>query len=239
MLFLSIIKASLVSYPKKKNKNLDTNEGHKFMRKLQFVKSKLKEWNKKSFMVLKERKKSILTDIASINAIEQGGNMSPELSVKRALRKGEWKELLLRKEVHWRQKARVMWVKEGDCNSKFFHRVANDSRNRMYIKILENGGALLDNNDSISEEILHFLKKKKKYLCTSPLAKSWRLEGLDWSPISAGSASWLELPITEKEICKAIFQLDRDKAPRPNGFTIAMFQECCNVIKEDLARVFS
>ncbi|RVW23363.1 hypothetical protein CK203_100781 [Vitis vinifera] len=180
------------------------------MRKLQFVKSKLKEWNKKSFMVLKERKKSILTDIASINAIEQGGNMSPELSVKRALRKGEWKELLLRKEVHWRQKARVMWVKEGDCNSKFFHRVANDSRNRMYIKILENGGALLDNNDR-----------------------------LDWSPISAGSASWLELPITEKEICKAIFQLDRDKAPRPNGFTIAMFQECCNVIKEDLARVIA
>ena len=40
-------------------------EGHKFMRKLQLVKSKLKEWNK-------EKKKSILNDIASTDAIEQG-----------------------------------------------------------------------------------------------------------------------------------------------------------------------
>ena len=32
-------------------------EGHKFMRKLQFVKAKLKEWNKASFGELNERKK--------------------------------------------------------------------------------------------------------------------------------------------------------------------------------------
>ena len=32
-------------------------EGHKFMRKLQFVKAKLKYWNKVSFGELNERKK--------------------------------------------------------------------------------------------------------------------------------------------------------------------------------------
>ena len=32
-------------------------EGHKFMRRLQFVKAKLKEWNKVSFGELNERKK--------------------------------------------------------------------------------------------------------------------------------------------------------------------------------------
>ena len=31
---------------------------------------------------------------------------------------------------------------------------------------------------------------------------------------------------TEEEISKAIFQLDRDKALRPDGFTIAVFQDC-------------
>ena len=39
-----------------------------------------KEWNKASFRELKERKKNILTNIASIDAIEQEGNLSPELS---------------------------------------------------------------------------------------------------------------------------------------------------------------
>ncbi|RVX15357.1 hypothetical protein CK203_009112 [Vitis vinifera] len=45
-------------------------EGYKFMKKLQFVKSKLKEWNKVSFGELKDRKKNILANIASIDAIE-------------------------------------------------------------------------------------------------------------------------------------------------------------------------
>ena len=37
------------------------------MKKLQFVKSKLKEWNRVSFIGLKERKKNILANITSID----------------------------------------------------------------------------------------------------------------------------------------------------------------------------
>ena len=55
-------------------------EGHKFIRKLQFFKAKLKEWNKESFGVLKERKKSILNEIANIDVVEQEGVLSSELS---------------------------------------------------------------------------------------------------------------------------------------------------------------
>ncbi|RVW62761.1 Transposon TX1 uncharacterized 149 kDa protein [Vitis vinifera] len=118
-------------------------EGHKFMRRLQYVKAKLKEWNKFSFGELKEKKKSILNDLANFDAIEQEGG------------------------------------------------------------------------------------------------ESWGVEGLDWSPISEESALRLDSPFTEEEISKAIFQLDRDKAPGPDGFTIAVFQECWDVIKEDLVRVFA
>ena len=77
------------------------------MRKLQFFKSKLKKWNKESFGELKERKKRILNDIVNIDVVEQEGNLSPELTTQRALTKKELEELLLREEVHWRQKARV------------------------------------------------------------------------------------------------------------------------------------
>ncbi|RVW70180.1 hypothetical protein CK203_057138 [Vitis vinifera] len=98
-------------------------EGHKFMRRLQFVKANLKEWNKVSFGELNERKKNILNGLANLDAIEQ-------------------------------------------------------------------------------------------------------------------SASRLDSSFTEEEISKAIFQLDRDKAPGPDGFTIAIFQDCWDVVKEDLVRVF-
>ncbi|RVW92050.1 hypothetical protein CK203_037097 [Vitis vinifera] len=133
-------------------------EGHKFMRKLQFIKAKLKEWNKASFGEL----------------------------IQRALRKGELEELILREEIHWRQKARVKWVKEGDCNSSFFHKVANGKRNRKFIKELENeSGLMLNNSESIKEEILRYFEK----LYASPSGEPWRVEGLDWSPISGESAS--------------------------------------------------
>lgn len=49
-------------------------EGHRFMKRLHYVKSKLKQWNKVSFGSIKERKKDILEDIVIIVVCEQEGN---------------------------------------------------------------------------------------------------------------------------------------------------------------------
>ena len=49
----------------------------------------------------------------------------------------------------------------------------------------------------------------------------------------------MDSPFTEEEIFKVIFQLDRDKASGPDGFTIAVFQDCWDVIKENLVRAFA
>nr|CAN66499.1 hypothetical protein VITISV_010636 [Vitis vinifera] len=87
----------------------------------------------------------------------------------------------------------------------------------------------------LKEEILLYFEK----LYASPTGESWSVEGLDWSPISEKSALRLDSPFIEEEISKAIFQLDRDKAPGPDGFTIAVFQDCWDVIKEELVRVFA
>ena len=80
--------------------------------------------------------------------------------------------------------------------------MANDRRNKKYIKVLENErGLVLNNAESITEEILLYFEK----LYVSPIGKSWRVEGLDWSPISEESASRLDSLFIEEEISKAIF----------------------------------
>ena len=75
-------------------------------------------------------------------------------------------------------------------------------RNRKFIKVLENErGLVFNNSESIIEEILLYFEK----LYVSPIGESWRVEGLDWSPISEESASRLDSPFIEEEISKAIF----------------------------------
>ena len=39
--------------------------------------------------------------------------------------KKEINETLIRKEVMWSQRSRALWIKCGDCNTKFFHATAN------------------------------------------------------------------------------------------------------------------
>ncbi|RVW97045.1 Transposon TX1 uncharacterized 149 kDa protein [Vitis vinifera] len=210
-------------------------EGHKFMRKLKFVKSKLKEWNIMTFGDLKERKKLILTDLSRIDLIEQEGNLNSDLVLERTLKRRELEDVLLKEEVQWRQKSRIKWIKEGDCNSKFFHRVATGRKSRKFIKsLISERGETLNNIEDISEEIVNFFGN----LYSKPVGESWRVEGIDWVPISGESGVWLDRPFTEEEVRRAVFQLNKEKAPGPDGFTIAVYQECWDVIKEDLMRVF-
>ena len=130
------------------------------MRKLQFIKAKSKVWNRDVFGDLKEEKNNIFSDISRIDSIEQEGNLTHDLYLLGALRKRELETLLLKEEVHWRQKSRVKWIREGDCNSKFFHRVTNGRWRRKLINSFESKeGVILDNLDNISEEILGFFSE--------------------------------------------------------------------------------
>ena len=49
----------------------------------------------------------------------------------------EWVDL---EEVSWRQKSREIWLKEGDRNTGFFHRMANSHRRRNSITSIRING---------------------------------------------------------------------------------------------------
>jgi len=53
----------------------------------------------------------------------------------------EWENLYQHEEIFWRKKSRVQWLKEGECNTRFFHRstIANRSHNRISM-IKDEGG---------------------------------------------------------------------------------------------------
>ena len=54
------------------------------------------------------------------------------------------KEALL-EEISWRQKSSVLYLKEGDSNTRFFHKMANYNRINNCIENLMIDGALSSN----------------------------------------------------------------------------------------------
>ena len=52
--------------------------------------------------------------------------------------KQEINKLLNNEEIQWRQRAKALWLKEGDRNSKYFHAVASHRKARNSIQRLAN-----------------------------------------------------------------------------------------------------
>lgn len=81
-----------------------------------------------------------------------------------------------KEEISRRQKRRVNWVREGDVNTRFFHKVVNGKRRRSLIKELEiDESRIVTDNDVIAEEVTRFFKD----LYSEDVRERPFLEGLD------------------------------------------------------------
>ena len=134
-------------------------------------------------------------------------------------------------EISWRQKSRCLWLKEGDKNRKFFQRMANSYRRGNSIDRLRIGDELIEDKGRIQNGILEYYQQIYKE------AESWRPSAVfeNMSTLSIEEKEELELPFTELEISNALMACAPDKAPGPDGYTMAFFQKSWCFIKEDLA----
>ena len=57
-------------------------------------------------------------------------------------------------ETSWRHKSREIWLKEGDKNTGFFHRMANSHRRRNNINKIKIDGRWLTVDNEIRHEIV-------------------------------------------------------------------------------------
>lgn len=52
------------------------------------------------------------------------------------------------------------------------------------------------------------------------------LDGVSFDSIPTEMCDWLERPFEEEEVLKALGEMCGDKAPGPDGFTIAFYKKC-------------
>ena len=86
------------------------------------------------------------------------------------------------------QKSRVLCLREGDSNTKFFHGMANSNRRNNSIDNLNIDGVLTSDQEVIEDDIARFYKS----LYSEDKLHRPHLDVLNFSRISKDKAGWLE-----------------------------------------------
>ena len=144
--------------------------------------------------------------------------------------------LLSLEEISWRQKSRILCIKEGDNNTKFFHKMANSHRRYNHLRTLEVDGVVFEEEPEVTNQVVQFYKDLYKE------SEGWRpfVEGLEFDRIGDMESVWLEQKFERKEILQVVSELEGDKALGPDGFTIAFYQHCWRAaVFEDVFRCLS
>lgn len=101
--------------------------------KLQSVSGFMEKWGRNFFNKFREklrRQKEVLDNLK---------DRTDESSVRIFLvEKEKLNELLMQKELYWKQRAKLFWLKEGDENTRFFHASASARKKANHISFLEN-----------------------------------------------------------------------------------------------------
>ena len=111
-----------------------------------------------------------------------------------------------------RQASRVIWIREGDACTRFFHLRANGRRRKLYIPHLRrpNGDIVCSHPDK--EDVLHEFYEK---LLGSKITREARI---DWSSLAMPQLGehQLDHAFTEEEIQQTVMDLPSEKSPGPD-----------------------
>eukprot|EP00253_Pinus_taeda_P009309 PITA_09309 len=193
-------------------------------------------WIKEVNFMDKPRKgKKSQLDLESQHLLLETAEISKEDLEKEAKLQQNFHKACLAEEKYWRLKSRSIWLKVGDRNSSFFHKQAQARKGWNYIiEIKEENNVLKDFASIKKAASKHFEKLYKE-----DIGADQNDSLLDVVPklITPKMNQVLESKITLKETKEALYAMDPDKAPGPDGFTPRFLQTCWHIIEKELLKM--
>jgi hypothetical protein len=202
--------------------------------KLKALKDDLKMWNKHVFGDVSLKQLQFCSELSRLDEKEELGGLSHADRDRHKVVISELHKLAHLEETSWRQKSRVLWLKEGDNNTKHFQKMANSNRRNNYMKKVEVDGIVHENAVDIRDNVVCF------YESLYQEKEAWRptVEGLDFHSIGAGDSALLERKFDREEVSTVLKDLQGDKAPGPDGFSMAFFHKCWDIVGDDVMGFF-
>jgi len=140
-------------------------------------------------------------------------------------------------ETYWYKRAHAKWLHQGDNNTEFFHRIANNRKRRNTIISLKEGDSTIEGASNLVNHATEFYKK----LFGPAQGNAFPLSEDLWDAnerVTEEDNIMLTKPFSETEIKAALFQMERNKAAGPNKIPIEFYQHYWDFIKEDILELF-
>lgn len=198
---------------------------------LKAAKKACMELNRKRFSNIQQRTSESLAfveDIQSQLLLTASDSLFREEHVARK----KWKFFAAALESFYKQKSRIKWLKEGNANTRFFHRVVIAHHAKTLIKFLKGeDGVRVDNVDKVKGMIVDYyysdlLGSDGNH--TTPYYVD-RINGLH--PFCCDDALKQQLVAipSEEEIIQSLFSMPKNKALGLDGFPAEFFWESWTV----------
>ena len=123
--------------------------------KLKALKGILKAWNKEVFGKIETNKEDALRRVSFWDDREKERGLALEEVEEHAKARADFKTWALMEEIYWRQNSRETWLKEGDRNTDFFHRMANAHRRRNCLNNISINGRKLVKEADIKDGLVN------------------------------------------------------------------------------------
>nr|GEV20684.1 hypothetical protein [Tanacetum cinerariifolium] len=142
-------------------------------------------------------------------------------------------EALLMEEKFLKQKAKVTWLKEGDSNTAYFHKMVKSRLSRSRIDVVEDAsGAVFQNKDVAKDFIQHY----EVFLGQPGTTTDFNINNLFPTKLNDNEALEMVRDISNQEVKSVMFSMGSDKSLGPDGFTAAFFKVSWDIIGLDVTK---
>ncbi|XP_042479724.1 uncharacterized protein LOC122060674 [Macadamia integrifolia] len=200
--------------------------------KLKRLKGVLKTWARSAFPHIERELEDAKTALNQIHDQIAREGMNDYLFASEADVKTGLVKALENHEKIWAKKVRIRWLKVGDRNSKYFHLSVKMRRNKNTIRVLKRpDGTMVEGQNQIGEYIVDFFERFHK---EAPIETHADL--LDNIPKVLNQMDCYRLDSLpgNEEIRRAVWELDPDSSPGPDGFSGAFFCKCWSLVEVEV-----
>jgi len=185
----------------------------------------------------RNKKKNLLEKLDEMDLKAESSVLSSQEVELRCSLKHQLNSLLREEELYWLQRSKVNKLLHGDENTKFFQLIANGKHRKAQIFQLEQEEGVIIGNENLKHYITNYYKKLFGPHEENDFSLVEEVRG-DIPQVTERENEFLTAAFTEQEIHDALFQMEHNKSPGPDGFLVEFYQFFWEVIKDDLVQLF-